>query len=48
MQRKRGRPSVDELLTPRPITTYEPQRSPPELAGEEAAAFPPFVNAELA
>ena len=48
MQSKRGRPSVDELMTPRPITAYERQRPPPELAGEEAEAFLSFVNAELA
>src|SRR3954451_24269060 len=46
MQKKRGRPSVAELMTPRPITTYERQRPPPELAGEEAEAFLSFVNAE--
>src|SRR3954453_8660300 len=46
MQSKRGRPSVADLMTPRPITTYERQRPPPELAGEEAEAFLSFVNAE--
>src|SRR3954451_11513145 len=48
MQKKRGRPSVDELMTPRPITAYERQRPPPELAGEEAEAFLSFANAESA
>src|SRR4051812_29233976 len=48
MQRKRGRPSVDELMTPRPITAYDRQHPPPELAGEEAEAFLSVVNAESA
>ena len=45
---KRGRPSINELMTPRLITVYERQRPPPELAGEEAEAFLAFANAESA
>src|SRR3954454_22518828 len=48
MPSKRGRPSANELMTPRPVTAYERQRPPPELAGEDDEAFLGFVNAESA
>ena len=48
MQRKRGRPSVDELLTPRPITTYEPATLAARVGRRRGRGFPFFRQCRVA
>jgi hypothetical protein len=46
--RKRGRPSVGDLTTPRALTSVPRLPLPPELHGEEAEEFLRIVNSQAA
>jgi hypothetical protein len=48
MQRKRGRPSIHDLMTPKPLQRYARQPLPAELSGEESETYLALVNSHEA